>query len=46
VVESRHEKHEFGRLVARIIGAMPEIHARRCERSRNPIDGSANGFWG
>ena len=42
--EARGEKHQFGRLVARIVGAVAEMHARAAQRPRAAIDGLAHGF--
>jgi hypothetical protein len=46
VVEAGDEEHQFGGLVARIVGAVTEMHARRLERPRNTVDGGAHGVGG
>ena len=38
------EEHDFSRLVARIVGAVAEMHARRFERPRDADDGGADGL--
>ena len=46
VLEAGGKEHQFGGLIARIVGAVTEMHARRFERPRNAIDGGAHGFTG
>ena len=38
------EKHELGGLVARIVGAVPKVHAGAAERARAAVDGGADGL--
>ena len=42
--EARGKKHDFSSLVARVIGAVSEMHARRFQRPRNAADGLADGL--
>ena len=44
MVEAGGEKHEFRRLVARIVGAMAEMHARAAQDARTTIEGLAHRF--
>jgi hypothetical protein len=39
-------EHEFRSLVARIVGAMAEVHTRAAQLARAPLDGCTHGFSG
>ena len=40
------KEHEFRSLVARIVGAMAEVHPRAAQLARAALDGCAHGFSG
>jgi hypothetical protein len=42
--ETGREKHQFGGLVARIVGTVTEVHAGAAQRTGTTIDGGADGF--
>ena len=42
--KTRLEKHQFGGLVARIVGTVAEVHAGAAQRAGAAIDGGADGF--
>jgi hypothetical protein len=46
VVEAGDEKHQFGGLVACVVGAMAEVHPRAPQRPRAAVDGGAHGVTG
>ena len=46
MLETGGIEHEFRGLVARIVGSVPEVNARRFQRPRHAIDGSADGLSG
>ena len=46
VGKTGNKKHQFGSFVARVIGAVSEMHARGFQRARNSADGGANGLEG
>jgi len=42
--KTRGEKHQFGGLVARIVGTVAEVHAGAAQRAGAAQDGSADRF--
>jgi hypothetical protein len=44
MLEPGGEEHEFRGLIAGIVGAMAEVHARAVQRTRAAVDGAPDGF--
>ena len=46
VRQARREEHEFGRLVACVVGTVTEVHPRAAQCALAAVDGCADGFSG
>jgi hypothetical protein len=46
VIEPGDKEHQFGGLVACVVGAMTEVQACAPQRTRTAIDGGADGLSG